>query len=88
VSRGKDEAGKMVEFRNQPRHLPTFFDRIGVKVLAFKEVAEFAQRQAAPYRLDVACHMVCNDLFDKAFQDVTLNRDSYYSSRMSAGGVD
>jgi hypothetical protein len=49
VSRGKDEAGKMVEFRNQPHHLPTFFDGIGVKVLAFKEVAEFAQRQAAPY---------------------------------------
>ena len=46
VSRGKDEAGKMIEFRDQPHHLPAFFDRIGVKVLAFKEVAEFAQRQA------------------------------------------
>jgi hypothetical protein len=73
VRRGKDEAGKMVEFRNQPNHLPSFFDRIGVKILAFKEVAEFAQRQAAFYRLDVARHMVSNDLFDKAFQDVTLN---------------
>ena len=78
----------MVELRNQPHHLPTFFDRIGVEVLAFEEVAEFAQRQAAPYRLDVARHMVCNDLFDKAFQDVTLNRDSDYSSRLSASGVD
>jgi hypothetical protein len=32
--------------------------------------------------------MVSNDLFDKPFQDVTLNRDSVYSSRLSAGGVD
>jgi hypothetical protein len=55
--------------------LPIFRDRVGVEVLSFEEIAEIAQRQAACYRLDIAGHVVCDGLFDKAFQDVTLNRE-------------
>jgi hypothetical protein len=76
VSRGKDETAKMVELRNQPHDLPVFFDRVGVEVLFLEEIAEFAQRDPARYRLDVARHMICNNLFDKTIQDAILNRDS------------
>jgi hypothetical protein len=65
----------MVELRNQPHDLSVFRDRVGVEVLLFEEIPEFAQRQAASYRLDIAGHVVCDDLFDKAFQGVTLNRE-------------
>jgi hypothetical protein len=65
----------VVELRNHSHDLPVFLDRVGVEVLSFKEVAEFTQRQAAGYRLDVARHVVCDDLFDEAFQDVTLSRE-------------
>ena len=66
----------MIELRNQPHDLPVFHDRVGVEVVAFKEFAEFAQRQAARDRRDVARHVVCNNLFDETIQDAILNRDS------------
>jgi hypothetical protein len=88
VGRSKDETRKVVELRNHPYDLPVFLDRVGVEILSFKEVAEFAQRLAAGYRLDVARHVVCDHLFYEAFQDVILNRNWDYSSRLSASDVD
>jgi hypothetical protein len=41
-----------------------------------KEVAEFAQRQAAGDRLDIARHVIGNNLFDETVQDASLNRGS------------
>jgi hypothetical protein len=73
VDRSKDETRKVVELRNHPYDLPVFLDRVSVEVLSLKEVAEFAHCQAGGYRLDVARHVVRDDLFDKAFQDMTLN---------------
>jgi hypothetical protein len=66
----------MIELRNQPHDLPVFHDRAGIEVVAFKEFAEYPQRQSARDRRDGARHMVCNNLIDETIQDAILNRDS------------
>ena len=55
----------MVELRNHAHDLRMFFDRIGVEIVFLKQIAKFAQREAAGHSLDLARHVIGNNLFDQ-----------------------
>jgi hypothetical protein len=76
VGRSKNETRKVVELRDQSHDLPVLLDRVGIEVLSLKALAEFPERKAARDRHDIACHMVCDYLVDKAIQDAILDRDT------------
>jgi hypothetical protein len=68
VSRGKDEAGKVVELRNQSHHLRVFLDRKGIEVFFFEQVTEFPQRDAARHGPGVPRHGAASYLFEELVQ--------------------
>jgi len=58
----------VIELRDHSHGLCVFLDWVGVEIAFLKQIAEFAQRDAARYRLDVARHVVCDNLFKKGIQ--------------------
>ena len=88
VSRSKDKAGQIVKFRDQADHLRRFLDRIGIEIIFLKESAEFAQRNAPRYSLDVARHMICDDLLEEGIQIMNLILDEGKSTMLGSSVVD